>query len=412
MNEETTTASAPQPIGEKWGDPIDEARKQELWHRLHVWWDEADHGGRKGPFEKERLTGAEVFWLAVYALAECERRKMPANYVDARLSIDRMLLERAEGNLRFASANLKPVHPFDLSLLDVQAADLHEAQLETAFLRGAHLEGANLFGAQLEYATLREAHLDGVDLEGAELGGAFLARASLQGANLLHASLDKRTDLTDTILTDVRLDRVYIDNTNLSVVDWMRVPVLQDERIARRARYGDKASPDKRGKRKDRTTRKEEYQAAARAYRRLAVALQDNGMSEEAAKYAYRAQLMQRQVFRYSGWSALGKWLFSWFLWLIAGYGYRPGRSVVIYLGSVALFAVGYYLLGATIGPHLSPYEAAVVSLTAFHGRGFFATAFQPGDPQAGLAALEAVVGLLIEISFIATFTQRFFGSK
>ena len=53
-----------------------------------------------------------------------------------------------------------------------------------------------------------------------------------------------------------------------------------------------------------------------------------------------------------------------------------------------------------------------VGSLTAFHERGFFATAFQPGDPQAGLAALEAVFGLLIEISYIATFTQRFFGSK
>jgi len=57
-------------------------------------------------------------------------------------------------------------------------------------------------------------------------------------------------------------------------------------------------------------------------------------------------------------------------------------------------------------------YESFVVSLTAFHGRGFFATTFQPGDPQAGFAALEAVIGLLIEISFIATFTQRFFGSK
>ena len=43
---------------------------------------------------------------------------------------------------------------------------------------------------------------------------------------------------------------------------------------------------------------------------------------------------------------------------------------------------------------------------------GFFAASFQSGDPQAGFAALEAVFGLLIEISFIATFTQRFFGSK
>jgi hypothetical protein len=32
------------------------------------------------------------------------------------------------------------------------------------------------------------------------------------------------------------------------------------------------------------------------------------------------------------------------------------------------------------------------------------------GDAFVRLAATEAVLGLLIEISFIATFTQRFFG--
>ncbi len=57
--------------------------------------------------------------------------------------------------------------------------------------------------------------------------------------------------------------------------------------------------------------------------------------------------------------------------------------------------------------------DALVFSLTSFHGRGFF-----PGlgnetslhNPLVMLAAIEAVVGLFIEISFIATFTQRFFG--
>jgi hypothetical protein len=33
----------------------------------------------------------------------------------------------------------------------------------------------------------------------------------------------------------------------------------------------------------------------------------------------------------------------------------------------------------------------------------------QPGDTLARLAAGEAIIGLLIEITFIATFTQRFF---
>jgi hypothetical protein len=52
------------------------------------------------------------------------------------------------------------------------------------------------------------------------------------------------------------------------------------------------------------------------------------------------------------------------------------------------------------------------LSLTSFHGRGFF-----PGinitlsDPRVVLAAFEAVIGLFIEFSFIATFTKRFFGN-
>jgi hypothetical protein len=47
--------------------------------------------------------------------------------------------------------------------------------------------------------------------------------------------------------------------------------------------------------------------------------------------------------------------------------------------------------------------------VSSFHGRGFFNQDIHLGDTFAELAALEAVVGLLIEITFIATFTQRFF---
>ncbi len=51
-------------------------------------------------------------------------------------------------------------------------------------------------------------------------------------------------------------------------------------------------------------------------------------------------------------------------------------------------------------------------SVTSFHGRGFFPGGLPLDDPVTVLAALEAVIGLLIEISFIATFTQRFFNSR
>ena len=115
---------------------------------------------------------------------------------------------------------------------------------------------------------------------------------------------------------------------------------------------------------------------------------------------------------------AVVSWLFSWFLFLLAGYGYMPLHSFLTYALVIAGFATAYYLsgLGNLVGPHhvpgphyLSWYEAFVVSMTAFHGRGFFVGTFSPGDPQALVAAIEAFLGLLIEVTFIATLTQRLF---
>jgi hypothetical protein len=56
------------------------------------------------------------------------------------------------------------------------------------------------------------------------------------------------------------------------------------------------------------------------------------------------------------------------------------------------------------------PYEALVLSLSSFHGRGFFPSTISLGDPLAIIAAAEAVIGLFIELLFIATFSRRFLG--
>ena len=55
-------------------------------------------------------------------------------------------------------------------------------------------------------------------------------------------------------------------------------------------------------------------------------------------------------------------------------------------------------------------YEALILSISSFHGRGFFQPLQTLGDPVAIIASVEAVFGLFIEVAFIATFTQRFFG--
>lgn len=185
-------------------------------------------------------------------------------------------------------------------------------------------------------------------------------------------------------------------DVNLAVVDWASVNFLGNEQKARRTKTSN-------GVIKDRDTRIREYKTAVRANRQLSVALRNQGLNEEADHFAYRAQNLQRVVWRRQG--RYLKNVGSWLLWLIAGYGYRPFRSLVLYLVLILVFAGAFYSFG-----HLLWYEALVVSLTAFHGRGFFSQQYQPGDPQSIIAAAEAVVGLLIEISFIATFTQRFFG--
>jgi hypothetical protein len=131
-------------------------------------------------------------------------------------------------------------------------------------------------------------------------------------------------------------------------------------------------------------------------------------LHEEAARFAYRAQRLQRSVFRLQ--QKFGSYFFSGFLDLIAGYGYRPVRSLIAYLVMI-LFFMGLYLLNAHfVAPHLKWDEALVLSVSSFHGRGFFSQDISLGDTYARLAAAEAVVGLLIEISLIATFTQRYFG--
>jgi hypothetical protein len=102
--------------------------------------------------------------------------------------------------------------------------------------------------------------------------------------------------------------------------------------------------------------------------------------------------------------------LFSLFLDLLAGYGYKPWRSFLAYLLVITAFATVYFMIEHTIGPVLSPLGAFVFSMTSFHGRGFFPGGIQLDDPLTVLAALEAFVELLIEVTFIATLTQRLFG--
>ncbi|HEV2238193.1 MAG TPA: pentapeptide repeat-containing protein [Ktedonobacterales bacterium] len=420
-----------------YGQPITSERQAELQAILDAWDAETDHGERQGPFHGTALTGADASWLAEQSgrnefgwvpNLHLEGAKLGEAHLE-RASLYEAHLERAdlnhahleEANLAHAhldGANLSTAHLEGAALYNTELeganiveahlkgalflgaylkeADLSGADLERANLYAAHLERANLIHAQLARADLGGAFLERADLEGAQLTGANLSGASLEGASLRSAVFDNQTVLNGAVLdTDTSLGDIHwngVGTVDLTQVRWGTIQRLGDETTLPR-----EASADK-------------YESTVRAYRQMAAQLRAQGMNEVADRFSYRAQVVQRRVLRKR--RQLGRWFGAWVLDAVSGHGYHPMRSVYTYVLVIASFAIGYFFLGGALGQALSWNEALVVSMTAFHGRGFFGSAFQPGDPQAAVAAVEALIGLLIEIIFIATFTQRFFGAK
>jgi hypothetical protein len=183
------------------------------------------------------------------------------------------------------------------------------------------------------------------------------------------------------------------------VVQWSQIEMLGEEYEARQQiSYG---------KVKTKETRREEYEIAVRAYRQLATALQAKGLDEDAARFAYRAQMLQRKVFWMQ--QEIGRWFFSFLLALLAGYGYRMWRIIVAYLLVISICAVAYFIMGMYHPPHLTVVQAFLESITAFHGRVFYEL-FKPDTPQIWVTAFEAIAGLILESVFIAMLAQRFFG--
>ncbi len=341
----------------------------------------------------------------------------------------------------------------NLSGADLTWANLCGVDLNVANLRGATLLRTNLSGAKLDLADL-----SGANLHGANLSGADLRDATLSGADLSEARMNADTCLTDATLdARTRLVDVVWNGVPVTRLNWEDIAMLGDEAEAR----------DPQGKRHELWANSRDsrawasmrvkpripksripkeppnanglgqsepvmwpapnakelkamlrnsvqlynlvaYQDAVMANRQVATVLRDQGLNEDADRFAYRAHLLQRQVLRRQ--RRWGRAFGSRLLDVVAGYGYKPMRSFITYALVVAGFAAFYFLMRESVHPALNPVDALIFSVTSFHGRGF-----NPGESVTlhnplTIAAFEAIIGLLIEITFIATFTQRFLG--
>lgn len=454
---------------------IDAERQDQLARRLAV---RPDIAASVYPFKGVKLTRADVEWL----LANHDGGRGPVDWSDpaqrdrdgldlrgahlGAVDLSGLPLARMYGGLarnqwewetitldqreaaaaELEHADLRQAHleGAHLGRAHLQRADLREADLEHADLRAARLEGAWLSRARLDGAVLTRAHLHGAYVREASLGQADLTEAHLEGASLRDADLvgsappaggdggdsgdsdaepadirgaylDDSTNLKGTRFGDRRLDRyvpvadVRWGAVNLAMVDWSSFPMLGDEHWARH-----RTSPE------DGRRVPGEFDTAVRANRQLAVALQAQGLTEVAAHFAYRAQVLRRDLLRLQltrpGETAadrlrtLAAYLVSCALFALAGYGYRPARSLVAYVAVLTGFAAVYYAIGGVVHSPLSLVGAAVFSVTSFHGRGFFPGGVALDSPLTVLAALEAFAGLVIEVTLIATLTQRLFG--
>jgi len=219
-------------------------------------------------------------------------------------------------------ANLFGVYLYQANLGEahLEATRLYAGHLEEAVLRSAHLEGADLQNAHLEQADLTETHLEGAcltkaHLEKADLSGAILAGLSLAeknspwGVSLGHnfyaaeraANLQRAVFDSETVLNNVKLGSELIGcvsvadviwgGVNLAVVEWETVTILGEERTANQKGLA--------GHRKGWMLRAHKYRTAVRANRQLSITLREQGLYEEAAYYAYSAQVLQRKVYRH-----------------------------------------------------------------------------------------------------------------
>jgi uncharacterized protein YjbI with pentapeptide repeats len=288
---------------------IDEERQAYLVERRAI-----SPNIKKGvyPLTDVKLDRADVEWLL--ATHESGGMRGPVDWED--------VAQRKRVGLDLRGADLQGVDLSNLPLARLQGGltgnDYDLATPEQNAAAALHMSGTSLRYARLEAAVLTNGHLEGVNLYAAHLEGADLYRAHLEAdspADLRLAVFDYATTLHFVTLSNgrrigPRLSGVHWDSVNLSLVDWSKVRRLDDEH---RARTGTAGGPT------DETLYLplNAYLHAVQANRQLATVMRNQGISEDASRFEYRAQVLQRQVLRQQG--RLGQAVGSWLLDMLAG---------------------------------------------------------------------------------------------
>ena len=291
-----------------------------------------------------------------------------------------------------------------LSDADLTGALLFSANLTECILSGAQLAGANLTSANLQRASLESADLRNAKLVSATVRQTDFSLSDLSGAELRYCQMDSETKLDGTLIsTETKWGDINWNGVYLSRIDWRSITRIGDE---------SELGSDKGISRAARMEAADRYRRVARAYRSLSSELRKIGLLEPAARFRLREQRLERRALLLE-FNVLS-WFGSSMLDLVCGYGEEPGRIILWYVFTVVGFGCVYWWItnnAPTSVSHLSWDEALVLSLTSFHGRGFFPGFLSLGDWVARVGAAEAIIGLFTELTLISTLTRRLFSS-
>jgi uncharacterized protein YjbI with pentapeptide repeats len=357
----------------------------------------------------------------------------------------------------------------DLTSSSFQKASLSTALLRGACLQSCNFVGANLDGVEMTART----RLDGVRLWGADGAAqlvdiiwneADVSHINWAGVKALGDELDAirlREHNTDTFrkdkqqlrsltkqwrsakplqrlrkfkkqLAEDKLDEAGVAEARsfLEKYEKLSDDIANAEAVAERSYFGLGMVPPA-------------VERAIRSNRQVGLVLRNQGINEQAVKFQYRAERLKRlllkaelrgPVYGFShsikgpkwwrsvvdtiekvpGWISRYvifaiRYSVSWLFDATCGYGYKPLNAVGCYVIVIAGFGLGFSSLsGVAFWPN-----ALAFSVTSFHGRGFetLINGSNGSIPHGAvfLAAFEAVIGLLLEVTFIASFTRRVF---
>ena len=377
---------------------VDE-RKQELDRLRKI---KADFHSGTFPFGGQKLTRADVEWL----LVTHRDGNGPVNWCDPdQDKFDGLDLRGAD--LRDVDLSYLPLSKligglswFDWRDATVEQRDMAAIRLDNTYMLEAHLEGASLRSAHLEGAYLRYVHFDWAYLRYAHFEGASLRYATLVRANMGGAFFSDASQLDQAVVSDDQgncalLGGVHWNGVDLSGIDWSTVKKLGDEhRAFERTRRSDGAP-------KDRGKRLKDMSDAVRAYRQLAGALQSQGLSDDANRFAYHGQVIQKMTLLRK--RQYGAYLVSWLLDLFAGYGYKPYR---FFFSAIAVL-VAFWAINVFIGGRLT--ILAILNALILSAQNLLSPDFRAlgSNLLATVGAIEGLFGLFIAAVLIAIVTNR-----